>query len=198
MPARPKKVTPLKPTFRLVMEDSREKAVMDQTDALLLRRIGEKGSLTEAAKAAGVSYRNAWDRIKSMEHKIGETLVETQVGGPEGGGAILTKDAGALLREFRKTRKFLFNNLDDKESWEDISYRLSARNRLRAKVVEVRKGPITSQVKMHLLSDSTMTSVITNDAVEDLGLTQGDEVEAIVKSTDVLVAKTSRPNRPLP
>lgn len=184
----------MKPTFRLVMEDSNEKAVMDQIDALLLRRIGEKGSLTEGAKAAGVSYRSAWDRIKSMERKIGEKLVETQVGGPEGGGAILTEGAEALLREFRKTRKFLLNNLDDKESWEDISYRLSARNRLKAKVVEVKKGPITSEVKMHLVSDTTMTSVITNEAVEDLGLTQGDDVEAIVKSTDVLVAKTSRPN----
>jgi len=195
MPAQSKKGTPLKPTFRLIMEDSKEKTVMDQTDALLLRRIGEKGSLTEAARAAGVSYRNAWDRIKSMEHKIGEKLVETQVGGPEGGGAILTEDAEALLREFRKTRKFLLNNLDDKESWEDIGYRLSARNRIKAKIVEVRKGPITSEVKMHLVSDTTMTSVITNEAVEDLALAQGDEVEAIVKSTDVLVAKTSRPNR---
>jgi molybdopterin-binding protein len=39
-----------------------------------------------------------------------------------------------------------------------------------------------------------MTSVITNDAVEDLALKEGDEVEAIVKSTDVLVAKR-RPRR---
>jgi molybdate transport system regulatory protein len=181
--------------FRLVMENSKGRPVMDQTDALLLRRIGEKGSLTEGARAAGVSYRSAWDRIKSMEKKIGEKLVETQVGGTEGGGAILTEDAEALLREFRKTRKFLLNNLDDKESWEDISYRLSARNRLRARVVDVRKGPITSQVKMRLVAETTMTSVITNDAVEDLALAQGDEVEAIVKSTDVLVAKTSGSSR---
>jgi len=191
MPAQSKRSTPLKPTFRLIMEDSEEKIVMDQTDALLLRRVGEKGSLTEGAKAAGVSYRSAWDRIKSMERKIGEKLVETQVGGPEGGGAILTEDGEALLREFRKTRKFLFNNLDDKESWEDVGYRLSARNRLKAKIVEVKKGPITSEVKMHLVSDTTMTSVITNEAVEDLALAQGDAVEAIVKSTDVLVAKPS-------
>lgn len=168
---------------------------MDQTDARLLRRIGEKGSLTEGAKAVGVSYRSAWDRIKAMERKIGEKLVETQVGGPEGGGAILTKCAEELLGEFRKTRKFLLNNLDDKESWEDIVYRLSARNRLRAKVVDVSKGPITSKVKMRLLSETTMTSVITNEAVEELALAQGDEVEAIVKSTDVLVAKTSRSRR---
>ena len=195
MRAQSRKDLTLRPTFRLIMENSKDRVVMDQTDALLLRRIGERGSLTEGAKAAGVSYRNAWDRIKSMERKVGGKLVETQVGGPEGGGAILTEGGEALLREFRKTRKFLLNNLDDKDSWEDVGYRLSARNRLRAKVVEVRKGQITSQVKMRLVSDTTMTSVITNEAVEDLDIAQGDEVEAIVKSTDVLVAKTSRPNR---
>jgi molybdate transport system regulatory protein len=101
----------------------------------------------------------------------------------------LTDEGRLLLREFRKTRKLLFNVLEDKEAWEDVGYKLSARNRLRAKVVEVKIGAVTSQVRMRLVSTNLMTSVITNDAVEDLALKEGDEVEAIVKSTDVLVAK---------
>ena len=101
----------------------------------------------------------------------------------------MTDEGRLLLREFRKTRKLLFDTLDDKEAWEDVGYKLSARNKLRAKVVEVKAGAVTSQVKMRLVSTSTLTSVITNEAVEDLALKEGDEVEAIVKSTDVLVAK---------
>jgi molybdate transport system regulatory protein len=97
-----------------------------------------------------------------------------------------------LLKEFRKTRKLLFNVLDDSEAWEDVGYRLSARNKLSARVTEVKKGAVTSQVKMRLSSPNTLTSIITNEAVEDLDLKEGDAVEAIVKSTDVLVAK-SRP-----
>jgi molybdate transport system regulatory protein len=171
------------------MEDSKSEVMLDQTDAFLLRRVGETRSLTQAAKEVGISYRNAWDRVKVMEEKLHRRLVETKVGGKTGGGAVLTEDGSRLLREFRKTRKLLFNVLDDKEAWEDVGYRLSARNRLRAKVVEVRKGAVTSQVKMRLGSTNTLTSIITNDAVEDLSLEKGDEVEAIVKSTDVLVAK---------
>ena len=171
------------------MEDSKSEVMLDQTDAFLLRRVGETRSLTQAAKEVGISYRNAWDRVKVMEEKLHRRLVETKVGGKTGGGAVLTEDGSRLLREFRKTRKLLFNVLDDKEAWEDVGYRLSARNRLRAKVVEVRKGAVTSQVKMRLVSTNTLTSIITNDAVEDLSLEKGDEVEAIVKSTDVLVAK---------
>jgi molybdate transport system regulatory protein len=179
----------LRPAFRLWMEDGKSEVMLDQTDALLLRRVGETRSLTQAAKEAGISYRNAWERVKVMEEKLHRRLVVTKVGGKTGGGATLTEDGNRLLKEFRKTRKLLFDTLDDTEAWEDVSYRLSARNRLRAKVVEVKRGAVTSQVKMRLVSASVMTSIITNDAVEDLSLSEGDEVEAIVKSTDVLVAK---------
>jgi molybdate transport system regulatory protein len=129
-----------------------------------------------------------------MQDNVGRRLVESKTGGKTGGGASLTDEGRLLLREFRKTRKLLFNVLDDKEAWEDVGYKLSARNRLRAKVVEVKAGAVTSQVKMRLVSTNTLTSVITNEAVEDLALKMGDEVEAIVKSTDVLVAK-GRPRR---
>jgi molybdate transport system regulatory protein len=136
-----------------------------------------------------LSYRSAWDRLKLMEEKLHRRLVVTKVGGRDGGSATLTEDGRELLKEFKKTRKLLFNVLEDKEAWEDVGYKLSARNRLRARVVEVKTGAVTSQVKMRLLSTNTLTSVITNEAVEDLDLKEGDEVEAIVKSTDVLVAK---------
>jgi molybdate transport system regulatory protein len=179
----------LKPAFRLWMEDGKNEIMFDQTDAFLLRRVSETQSLTEAAKEVGISYRNAWDRVKAMEEKLHKRLVQTKVGGKTGGGATLTEDGRLLLKEFRKTRKLLFNVLDDSEAWENVGYRLSARNKLRAKVVEVKQGPVTSQVKMRLVSTSTVTSVITNEAVEDLALKEGDVVDAIIKSTDVLVAK---------
>jgi molybdate transport system regulatory protein len=171
------------------MEDNQKDVMLDQTDAFLLRRVAETHSLTKAAKEVGISYRNAWDRVKVMEEKLQQRLVRTKVGGKTGGGATLTEEGSQLLKEFRKTRKLLYNILDDREAWEDVGFRLSARNRLKAKVVEVRKGAVTSQVKMRVVSTNTLTSIITNDAVEDLSLEEGDEVEAIVKSTDVLVAK---------
>ncbi len=185
----------LRPAFRLLLEDSQKQIVLDQTDAALLKGISETGSLTKAAKVVGLSYRSAWDRVEKMQDNVGRRLVESKTGGKTGGGASLTDEGRLLLREFRKTRKLLFNVLDDKEAWEDVGYKLSARNRLRAKVVEVKAGAVTSQVKMRLVSTSMLTSVITNEAVEDLALKEGDEVEAIVKSTDVLVAKGRRRHR---
>lgn len=179
----------LQPTFRLSFEGEKKHIIVDQTDALLLRHNSEKNSLTEAAKVAGISYRNAWDRISDLESKLGQHLVETKVGGRAGGGARLTDRGVALLKEFRRVRKYLFDALEDREFWEHISYKLSARNRIKAKVVEVQKGTITSEIKMRISLPSLVTSIISNEAVQELELKENDEVEAVIKATDVIVAK---------
>ena len=178
----------LQPAFRLSLEDDKH-VVLDQTDALLLRRISETTSLKEGAKLSGISYRNAWDRIKAIESNLGMKIVETKVGGATGGGASLTPDGVSLLEEFRKVRKYLFNALDDREFMFHASYKLSARNRLKAQITKIEKGDVTVSIKMRVTVPATITSIISREAVEDLALAEGDEVEAIVKSTEVIIAK---------
>ncbi len=184
----PSKKMRLQPVFRLAIEGEKE-TVLDQTDALLLRYIGETSSLSKAAKSCGISYRNAWDRVKHIEQAIGKRMVETRVGGAKGGGATLTPDGAELLKEFRRVRGYLFDALDDREFWGHVSYKLSARNRFRARITGVQMGSITSQVKMMMLEPAALTSIISNDSVEDLALKEGDEVDAIVKSTEVIIGK---------
>ena len=67
--------------------------------------------------------------------------------------------------------------------------KLSARNQLKGKVVAVEKGVITAKVKVEIMVPAVVTAVITKEAVEELGLKVGDEVEAIVKSTEIMIAK---------
>jgi len=67
--------------------------------------------------------------------------------------------------------------------------KLSARNVLPGRVVSVTKGATTAHVKIELAPGLTVTSSITNEAVEDLALKEGDKVSAIVKSSDVIVGK---------
>jgi molybdate transport system regulatory protein len=163
--------------------------ILNEVDALLLRRISETNSLTEAAKMLGISYRNAWGRIRRIESSLGKKILETRTGGATGGSSRLTPDGLSLFKEFRRTRKYLFNALDDRESAGNIRYKLSARNRVGAKIVEIQRGDITSLIRMRATAPITLTSIISNEAVDDLGLQKGDEVEAVVKSTEVMVAK---------
>jgi molybdate transport system regulatory protein len=115
--------------------------------------------------------------------------VKRQPGGREGGEAELTPFAKALLGEFRRTRKYLFGALDDRDNWENLAYRLSARNRISARVTKVKAGDIASEVKLATTAKGTLTSLISNEAVRELGLKEGDEVEAVIKATEVMIAK---------
>jgi molybdopterin-binding protein len=67
--------------------------------------------------------------------------------------------------------------------------KLSARNQLRGKVVEVRKGQTTAHVRIDIGHGNIIMSSITNEAVDELGLTVGDDVIAVIKASDVMVGK---------
>ncbi len=65
---------------------------------------------------------------------------------------------------------------------------LSGRNQLRGYVEEVRVEGLLAQVRLRI-GDQTLTAVITRDAVDELKLHRGDEALAIVKSTEVMIAR---------
>ncbi len=67
--------------------------------------------------------------------------------------------------------------------------KLSARNQIKGKIADVRKGQTTSHVRIDIGNDIILTSSITNEAVDELGLAKGDSVMAVIKASDVMVAK---------
>jgi molybdopterin-binding protein len=67
--------------------------------------------------------------------------------------------------------------------------KLSARNMIPGKVVAVTKGATTAHVKVEVSPGVTITSSITNEAVDELALKVGDAVSAVIKSSDVMIGK---------
>jgi len=67
--------------------------------------------------------------------------------------------------------------------------KLSARNQIRGKVAAVQKGTTTAHVRIDIGNGVIITSSITNEAVDDLGLKVGDDAIAVIKASDVMVAK---------
>jgi molybdopterin-binding protein len=65
---------------------------------------------------------------------------------------------------------------------------LSGRNRLRGFVEEVRTDGLLGQVRLRI-GDQRLTAVITGDAIQELKLRRGDEAVAIIKSTEVMIAR---------
>ena len=67
--------------------------------------------------------------------------------------------------------------------------KLSARNQIPGKVVQVQKGQTTAHIRIEVSAGVIITSSITNESVDELGLKAGDNVHAVIKASDVMVAK---------
>jgi molybdopterin-binding protein len=67
--------------------------------------------------------------------------------------------------------------------------KLSARNQIPGKVVQVHKGQTTSHVQIDVGHGVIVTASITNEAVDDLALKPGDSAIAVIKASDVMVGK---------
>jgi molybdopterin-binding protein len=65
--------------------------------------------------------------------------------------------------------------------------KLSARNQIKGKIVEVRKGATTAHVRVEIAPGQVITSSITNEAVDELGLKVGDGAIVVIKASDVMI-----------
>jgi len=160
-----------------------------EAEAELLLRIKELGSLMRAAEALSLSYKAAWLRLKKLEKRLGRRLVHTFRGGATGGGASLTEFGEEVLRRYLSFKGYLEGVLEDEEYWEALCMKISARNRLKGVVRSVECGNVAARVRIEIKTPCVITALITKEAVETLDIKKGDEVEAVIKATEVMVAK---------
>ena len=66
--------------------------------------------------------------------------------------------------------------------------RISARNQIKGSVVEVTKGATTSHIRVDIGGGQIVTSSITNEAVDELGIKVKDRVTVVIKASDVMIA----------
>ena len=65
--------------------------------------------------------------------------------------------------------------------------RLSARNQIKGKIVDVKKGATTSHVRVEIAPGQVVTASITNEAVDELGLKAGAAATVVIKASDVMI-----------
>jgi len=66
---------------------------------------------------------------------------------------------------------------------------LSARNQLKGKITGVEKGTVMANIKIEVSEPNVITAIITKESAEKLGLAEGDDVTAVIKSTEVIIGK---------
>ena len=164
----------------------------------LLDKIDEYGSITKAAKAVGISYKTAWDIVNMINNLADKPLVDRMAGGKGGGGTSLTAEGKKVITQFKtlqeEHRKFLDNladRLGDTDSLYQflrrISMKVSARNTFAGTVTAITKGAVNAEVTISLKGGIPLTAVVTNGAIDNLGLKSGMEAYAIIKAISVII-----------
>jgi len=178
-----------KPSCKIWIE-YRGKPLIGKGGAQILEQIEKVESISKTAEKLGMSYRYVWSYLQKIEKTLGESVIEAYRGGKSGGGgAKLTKLGESLLEEYRLVEGYLGEVLSDAEYWEAVELKISARNRLRGRVKAVEKGDITAKVKIEITTPTLVTALISREAVEELDIKVGDEVKAVIKATEVMIAK---------
>ncbi len=163
------------------------KTVMGAGRAELLRTIDKERSLRKACKILDISYKHAWMMLKKMNEALGEPAVTTVRGG-KNQGTFLTDLGRKLLAEYETNKQIINETIGDETAWENVGFKLSARNQLPGKVLKVEKGGLVCKITIEM-EPSIITSVVTEEAVEKLDIKPGDRIYAVIKSTEVMVAK---------
>ncbi len=163
----------------------------------ILRRLGEGGSISEAARRAGVSYKAAWQAIETLSNLAGTPLVEKAVGGSGGGGAALTSagrrvlEAAAMLGKARSDVLALLEPASRDQlgapGLAAMALRTSMRNQFPCVVQSLAATGGIVRVGLELPHGGLLFSRITVESRQLLELRPGLPVLALCKATAVRV-----------
>jgi molybdate transport system regulatory protein len=168
----------------------------------ILRRIGQAGSISEAARGAGVSYKAAWQALETLANLAGTPLVEKAVGGSGGGGAVLTEAGRRVLQaaaELARARQQVLAGLQQGDTAASagraaLALRTSMRNQFPCTVGTLKPHQGQVRVQLRLADGGTVHARITRESVQLLELEAGLAVLALCKATAVQVAQRIAPS----
>ncbi|HMK89147.1 MAG TPA: TOBE domain-containing protein [Methylocystis sp.] len=164
----------------------------------LLEAVAEHGSITKAAKAAGFSYKTAWDAVDAINNLLPSPAFVTKAGGRTGGGATVTEEGRRLIELFHRLEERVshisstiaqegLSGHDEFLLW-SVGVKISSRNVFQTEVTGVRKGTVDVEVSLRVSPKSTLEAIVTNEAASELELRPGRKALALVKSSYVRVA----------
>jgi molybdate transport system regulatory protein len=201
---RPKKPRPRKVAARaavradLSLQSSGSSAIA-AAQVALLEAIAATGSITAAARRAGISYKTAWDRVDAINNAAAQPLVQRSAGGSGGGGTVLTAFGQRIVDGFRAMEKehaaFLERLGSEVASLDDVAgflrvgtVRTSARNQYRGVVSQVTPGAVNAEIAIEIGAAIHLSVIVTEESRKRMALRPGVVVTALVKATDVLLS----------
>ena len=171
----------------------------------LLQAVAREGSITAGAKAAGLTYKAAWDALDAMTNLFGQPLLETRTGGRAGGGAKLTPTGIRVIEAFGRLEaemERVLRSLEPELAGSGISplnlvsgffMKTSARNALRGRISAIQADTLNAEIAVAVSNDTTIYAQITNESLRNLGLCIGREAIVLIKASFVVIAPGDNP-----
>jgi molybdate transport system regulatory protein len=160
----------------------------------VLRLVGQSGSISQAAREVGISYKAAWQAIDTLTNLSGVALVDRTVGGSGGGGARITQQGQELLalaKDLAAARlQVLARFAGGLQLASGLGLRTSMRNNLPCQVLQLimsTPGDPMVRVVLVLPQGAQLTSLITRESAELLDLQPGLALLALCKATALRV-----------
>lgn len=162
----------------------------------LLQAIEVTGSISQAAKSVGMTYKAAWEAVEAMNNLAGEALVLMQHGGKGGGGAMLTDKGQQIVTMHERLsamQAMWMASLQDVDPdimpmFRRLTMKTSARNAFHGVVKAIKQGAVNAEVVLALQGDDTLVATVTNDSIERMQLAAGKPAWGLVKASWVVLA----------
>ena len=170
----------------------------------ILRKLEEAGSISQAARMAGVSYKAAWQAIDILSNLAGIALVEKSVGGSGGGGARLTQAGKNLLHASSEltamkeqlVRKSTRLKQVDNPSTKLLGLRTSMRNQFPVTVRSIIKKGAFVRVTFASKGGNVFHSNITSTSAELLEIKKDQALLALCKATAIKISPIANQRSP--
>ncbi|MCK9605615.1 MAG: TOBE domain-containing protein [Methylomonas sp.] len=200
----PQKPT-VNPPSQFIEADLRLAGMLDSRMIGLLRAIDLSGSINQAAKQMGLSYKGAWQIIERANNGSPKVLINTMTGGSKGGGTRLTETGRAFLNLFDRLQiqhqQFLAqlnkDLLDDPNIillLQRLVVKTSARNQLFGHIIDIQIGTVSAEVLVKLKDGEQIVVTTTLASIEEMGLRVGADALLLINSSDITLASDADHN----
>jgi molybdate transport system regulatory protein len=177
---------------------------IDRRMIALLQSIDECGSISQAARQCGLSYKGAWQVLERANNCAPRVLVSTAIGGSKGGGAKLTETGRDLLDLFARLegrhRDFLAElnrelaqNPDAALLLQRLAVKTCVRNQLFGTVSAITPGAVQAQIRVDLAGRSAITVSISRQCLDEFELKLGDDAVLLINDCDIVLLPDGDP-----
>jgi len=168
----------------------------------LLRAIDQSGSINQAAKQVGLSYKGAWQMIERANNLAPKVLISTATGGSKGGGTCLTAAGQSLLQLFTRLelqhRQFLQQlnqGLADDPDMQMLLKRqvikTTSTNQLFGIITAIQTGAVNAEVSVELKGGGMIEASLALTELKLLELSNGCDVVLLINDPEIIVITDS-------